>query len=142
LVLARACGADDLGIESTRTEGAGGHTGLFLQLMNVSSTTCSLSGYPGAVNATTPDGQPLTTVTKGVYFPEPLPGNLEPRAGNGSLIVETTQSCKDAPDNPPAKYYRDIAITVPGGGRLSLGAITIEGACGVWVSQLGVEPQQ
>ena len=140
--LARACRADDLGIESIQTNGAGGHEGLFVQLWNLSATPCSLADYPTALNATTPGGQPLTSFDSGTFFPEPVSGNLSAGGGEGLVIIETSNACLDENGTPPDRRYKDITIGLPGGGKLMLGDITINGACGVRISKLGVNPQQ
>jgi hypothetical protein len=141
--LVQQCRADDLGIVGTTGGGATGHTGLFVALENLSAQPCLLAGFPTALDATTPDGQPLTTFEKGVFFPAPETGILEASGGaNGEVIIETTAGCENGPNDPPRRVYKDIEITLPGGGKLALGDFAVDGTCGVKISELGVVPQQ
>lgn len=138
LVLARPCRGDDIGFAGVTGGAAAGTTFTRVDLVNLSSAPCSLSGYPTAVTGRTDDGVQLTAEFANT-FSAPKPGNLDAGYAGGELAFETSSVCSDGKGNPPRRLYRHIEVSVPGGGSFSLGDLVIDGTCQFRVSQLGLK---
>jgi hypothetical protein len=141
LVLARPCRGEDLGFSNVTGGGAGGTTFTRINLVNLSSSPCSLSGYPTRITGDTESGAPLVPEFANT-FSKPKPGNLDAGYSSGELVIETSSVCTDGQGNPPQLLYRNIEVTVPGGGSFSLGDLVIDGTCQFHVSPLGLQENQ
>ena len=135
--LTRACSAQDLVVASIGDNGASGHTLNSVQLKNVSTSPCALSGYPTALTGHTRDGVALSGVHNGAYQPDPKPGTVQP-GSSGVVIIDSYGRCTDDYPGQPIRTYVDIHIGLPGGGDVSLGDFAVGPTCLVGVSQLGV----
>lgn len=124
------CRAEDLEASLGRTGSTMGHTFREVRLRNVGTGPCWLDGYP-TVNAVSDIGY-LADQTMGTRFPDPGAGEVAP-GGEGLVIFEDCSTSADWPR--AAAVYRDVSLTLPGGGFLPVP--TLELACAI-VSRLGV----
>ncbi len=135
-VIAPPCTAEDIRVDEVSAEGATGHLGHTVRLRNAGTRACSLHGYP-TVTATSAQG-PLDDYRQGTFFPAPIPADIAPGAG-GIVIIETTSVCIDD-RHQAGPLYRDVHISMPGGGYVAVPDLELDATCGLWVSQLGVWP--
>ena len=136
----RACRADQLAVSL----GRGGVYALdwetVVVLTNVSSSRCSLSGYPTSLIGVHSDGvqQPLAQA-HGTQSDEGYawPANLLP-GQSGGLGIVGNGGCQAAQQNfqEPATEYAGEIIGLPGGGSVRASA-PLNAICGVAVTRLG-----
>lgn len=114
-----------------RGDGAGGHAIALLDLRNVGSSPCLLSGYPRRVTLSQA-GRRRVTATRGSFFPvgpsEPMgPGEVT------SLGLETDASCDARPTGGPGgPWYHRVAISLRGGVlRVATPRRGLDVGCGV-----------
>lgn len=125
------CRAQDLRASLGRAGAMMGHTSQEVRLRNVATEPCWLDGYP-TVNAVSDDG-PLADQFMGTSFPDPGAGEVAP-GGEGLVIFEGCSTSAGPPR--AAAVYRDVSLTLPGGGFLPVPGLELE--CGARVSRLGV----
>lgn len=118
---ARQCTSTDVAAQFFGGNGAGGHSIDYVQFTNTSDTTCVLKGYPAVVIASQ-RGKPDVTATRGSFFsPMPSAANIAP-GETTNLGIETDTYCADRPNGSGSSDdYQRLAITLPGGGTVSLG---------------------
>lgn len=110
------CTAGDLVVHfRPEGDGGGGHAISLLDLRNVSTSPCVLSGYPRRVTLSEP-GHRVVTATKGTFFPvQQARAPIEPGEVT-TLGVETDTSCAARPTGGPSgPFYREVRIALPGG---------------------------
>lgn len=127
------CRAEDLEASLGRAGVTMGHTSKEVRLRNVGVRPCWLDGYP-TVNAVSDNGY-LADQGMGTFFPDPGAGEVAP-GGEGLVIFEVCPPSADPPR--AAAVYRDVSLTLPGGGGGFLPVPELELECGARVSRLGV----
>lgn len=134
-----ACTAANLQARGAPGGAATGHLASLIKLTNISSSGCTLSGFPTSFTATQPDGRHVALrVGHGTFFDSGdfWPANLEP-GQTSTLTIETGDVCPAVNNtHPQADPYVGATVGIPGGGTISVG-VTFDGACGVSISQLG-----
>ncbi|HUX04371.1 MAG TPA: hypothetical protein VMV53_05625 [Acidimicrobiales bacterium] len=150
LAPAAPCTADHL--RATTGQGGAG-LGHELSVIVITNTgpTCRLGGYPD-LYGTTPTRTPgMMQVTKsGTYFGNLIPADLAPRQ-RGELLLGTGEACpalnepSQAQDlaNQRADTYHGVTIVLAhGAGSLRVPGVTVDVACGLDESRLGVQGPQ
>ena len=127
------CRAEDLEASLGRAGVTMGHTSQEVRLRNVGAGPCWLDGYP-TVNAVSDNGY-LADQEMGTFFPDPGAGEVAP-GGEGLVIFEVCSTSAGPPRT--AAVYRDVSLTLPGGGGGFLPVPDLELQCGARVSRLGV----
>ncbi|HUY22571.1 MAG TPA: DUF4232 domain-containing protein [Acidimicrobiales bacterium] len=119
----RTCSAMDFTARDAGGNGAGGHSALYVDLTDVSSTPCRLEGYPHVV-ANVPGGTPVVASDGQGWFARGpvLPVVVAPGM-TVSLTLETERDC-------PQRYAQSgvyphlssdrVSIGLPGGGTLDV----------------------
>lgn len=135
---ARPCTVADVRATAIGGNGGGGTSVDIISFRNVSTSTCVLKGYPHVV-ATEPGHPPVTAVDGHTTFPAPVTANMAP-GQTTNLSVETYSFCAAWPGGAPSgqPIYHQLAITVPGGGTLTVRQ-ALNVVCGVHVSHFWVQ---
>jgi hypothetical protein len=130
-VVTRPCTAADLTATLGGVDGASGHLVHWVELTSTAATACLLEGYP-QVTATEP-GLPDVAAAQGSYFPATGVPTMRP-GEKGHVGVQTDTACT-APSPPPP--YHHVAITLPGGGTVSVDVPDgLDTGCSLSVSEL------
>ncbi len=137
---APACTAGDVTAHyQPRGNGAGGHLLTVVAFRDTGDRACVLQGYPSRVVAREP-GLPDITATDGSFFPTGGTAIMAP--GEQTLLgVETDTSCAKRPSGgPPGPAYRHLAITLPGGGTVTVRRPEgLDVTCGLALTRFYVE---
>lgn len=135
-VTARLCRAAQLRVSQGRGGAATGHELDQLVFTNAGRRTCLLRGYP-AISGVTPSGVRRTLRPRhGTFFMPLLPADVAP-GRHAFLDVETDDMCR-ASGAPPSFRYRDLRFSLPWGGVVGGGKLTLTRQCGLAISELGL----
>ena len=136
---ARPCAASDVTASFAGSNGAGGHSVIYVRFRNISRSTCLLAGYPQVI-ATAP-GKPDVAASNGSFFQFGHAANLAPGNGVSLLGLETDSECAAHPGGAgEPNPYNTVAIALPGGGSVTLTtggnrlAAPLELSCGLHVT--------
>lgn len=130
------CRAGELRVTEGRGGAATGHELQELVFRNVGPRTCLLRGYP-TISAETPAGRRTALRPRhGTFFEPLLAADVAPRH-HALLEVETDDMC--ASGRQPIVRYRNVTFSLPWGGSIGGGQLTIARQCGLAISELGLE---
>lgn len=134
---ARPCAADDVSVTAEGSDQAGtpGSTRYFFAFKNVGATTCALGGYPSRVLGTS-SIHASVRARNGIAFENVTPANISPGQA-ADYSVQTPNLCYDVSAPPPSSGV--IAVTVPGGGEVTLPG-EFDLTCELSTGQFGLPP--
>ena len=140
-----ACNNNDL---LAAYAGGGGESSedlTLIALINISTSSCHLSGYPTLLGVNRGRNFHLRITSHGTYFGNPFPTDLAPRMA-GVLELATAVACPALNSsnsavvkrNVIADTYSQLVIVLPlNRGRVRVPGASIDTACGLEVSRLG-----
>lgn len=132
------CEAGVVRVRHGRGGAATGHLLDELLFTNTSTKPCLLRGYP-RVEATSPTGaQVVLHPSHGTFFGPLIPATLAPH-GHSLLDFETDDACDNGLEQPT--HYRHLRFTLPSGGSVSGGSISLTVVCGLAISSFGLKPR-
>jgi len=115
------CLASNLQLAGVQMEGAGGHSGTFVDVRNVGGTRCTIGGYPALLGRDHSEDGPLTEIAAehDTFFrwdQQERPATIDP-GEKATTVVETSLAC----GSQTAVYdYRDLQLVLDDGTRLPL----------------------
>jgi len=134
-VTAPLCRAGQLRVSQARAGAAAGNEVEPLLFTNVGSLPCLLRGYP-AVSAETSTGpRQALHPHRGTFFGRLVPSDL-PSGGHTFLDFGTGSGCEGG--SKPVVRYRRLAFTLPQGGVVRAGKVSITKQCGLSISDFGL----
>ena len=136
---APACRASDLHAQVGPIGVGLGNTVLPVTFFNISSTACTLIGYPSLMGITLGGAPESIPVGHGSYFGDPGPAaNLAPN-GIGFAVVNISgaDACQAALSGRHT-VYQVLRIGLPAGGSVDVDGSTFDTICGVFASLFGV----
>jgi hypothetical protein len=126
-----ACQAAQLRVSQGRNAVGLGNRLEEIVFTNVGATPCRLQGYPRI----TAHGRPVHALRGGTYFGRLIPAVLQP-GGHGFLDFGTANGT-DCGENPRIFVrYRKLVFTLPNGGRVPGGRVSIVEHCSQSISEL------
>ena len=135
---APACRAAQLRVVQGRFGGAAGNDVEPMLFTNIGSRTCLLRGYPTVTAETAAGGRVTLHPRRGTFFGPMTPADLLP-GRHIFLYFATATGCEGG--SKPGLHYHNLAFTLPQGGVLSGGRVSILRQCGLDMSAFG-RPQQ
>ena len=147
LVLAHGCGtrraaalplcrASQLRVSQGRVAVGLGNRLEELVFTNIGTRPCLLRGYPKAISGETTAGRRvILAIRGGTYFGRLVPAILRP-GGHGFLDFGTANHTDCGP-GPATVRYRDLVVTLPGGGRVRGRNVSLTEHCSFSISTLG-----
>lgn len=136
----RPCRAADLAAHFRPGEGATGHYASLLEIRNVSTAPCILSGYPLRVTISEP-GRPPVIAERGGFFNGSLPSSRPMDSGGvTTLVIETDTSCNARPTGgPPGPVYHHVSVELNDGVLKASTRRTrgLDMGCGAFVTKFG-----
>jgi hypothetical protein len=129
------CRAADLRVTRGHNGAATGNLLEELVFTNTGPTACLLRGYP-IVTADTPTGRRVLHPRRGTFFGELVPADLEP---SGHVFLDFgTSDCGCRCESGGGVRYRHLVFTLPQGGAVHAGGITITNGCRLDMSAFGL----
>jgi hypothetical protein len=106
----------NLAVRLRRGEGATGHYASLLEVRNVSTARCILSGYPLRVTVSEPRRPPVIA-KRGGFFDESFPSSRPMNTGGmTTLVIETDTYCNARPTGgPPGPFYHHVSVELNDG---------------------------
>jgi len=115
------CLSSDLQLAGVQMEGAGGHSGTFVDVRNVGDARCTIGGYPALLGRDHSEDSPLTEIAAehDTFFrwdQQERPATIDP-GEKATTVVETSLAC----GSQTAVYdSRDVEVVLDDGTRLPL----------------------
>ena len=133
---APACGSPEVRASAGQAGAGLGNTNLPVALVNISTSACSLTGYPTLVGVDAKGAHHRIPVEQGSYFGDPgPPANLDP-GGTGAVNISGADACDAALIHQ--RIYPTLLVGLPGGGAAAVDGRQFDTICGVSVSAFGV----
>jgi len=132
---AAPCRASQLRVSRRRNAAATSNLLEELVFKNVGARTCLLRGYP-TISADTPTGRRVLHPGHATFFGPLFPSDMPP--GGHVFLDFGTSDCVCHCVRPGPAHYRNFGFTLPSGGSVSAGRVSIDVDCFLDVSAFGL----
>ena len=129
------CRAADVRVSGGRNAAAAGNLLEELVFTNAGAKACLLRGYP-TVTADTPSGRRVLHPRRDTFFGKLVPADLPP--GGHVFLDFGTSDCGCRCESIDGVRYRHLVFTLPEGGAIDAGRITITNGCYLDMSAFGL----